>query len=279
MPNYVIENSRIAAKWTRHGLFFFNRNDLFIGRSLDLYGEWCESEIQLLGQVLRPGDVALDIGANIGTHALSFAEIVGPGGRVYALEPQHHVFQLLCANAAVNLSDNLHCLNKAAGSEAGRIRLAVGRPDQAFNFGAARQGPEGEDVEVITVDGLDLPACRLIKVDVEGMEPAVLAGAARTIARHRPFVFVECNDSSDSRGIIGAMTSQDYDLWWHIAGYYSPANFLGNAVDIFGSYQPEANLFCAPRELGLRIGGLEACTGLDDNWRLALERLNKKKAE
>ncbi len=272
MANYLIENSRIAAKWTRHGLFFFNRNDLFIGRSLDLYGEWCEAEIALLGQVLRPGDTALDIGANIGTHTLAFSNLVGPGGLVHALEPQRHVFHLLCTNVSVNLRDNVHCLHKAAGQEGGSIRMPVVSPDQAFNFGAVRSTREGEEIEVIAVDDLGLAACRLLKIDVEGMEPAVIAGASQTIARHRPFIFVECNDASNADAIIGAVSAHDYDLWWHIASYYSPTNFLGNSVNIFERYHPEANLFCAPKELALRVGSLEACTGKGDNWRLALGR-------
>lgn len=58
----------------RHGTFLFNRNDTFVGRSLELYGEWCEAEIELLAQVVKPGDVVLDVGANIGTHAVPFCQ-------------------------------------------------------------------------------------------------------------------------------------------------------------------------------------------------------------
>ena len=47
------------------------------GRSLDLYGEWCEFEIVLMRQVIRLGDVVIDAGANIGTHTVAFANLVG----------------------------------------------------------------------------------------------------------------------------------------------------------------------------------------------------------
>jgi len=60
-------------KRCRHGTFLFNRNDLMVGRALDLYGEWCESEIHVLTPLLETGSVVVDVGANIGTHSLPFA--------------------------------------------------------------------------------------------------------------------------------------------------------------------------------------------------------------
>ena len=50
---YLVENRHVAIKRCRHGLFMYNRNDAFVGRGLDLYGEWCEFEIQLMRLVLR----------------------------------------------------------------------------------------------------------------------------------------------------------------------------------------------------------------------------------
>lgn len=65
----------VATKLCRHGTLLFNSNDTFVGRSLELYGEWCEAEIELLAQVVRRGDFVLDVGANIGTHAVPMARI------------------------------------------------------------------------------------------------------------------------------------------------------------------------------------------------------------
>ena len=63
----------MAVKRCKHGPFMYNRNDTFVGRSLDLYGEWCDFEIQLLRNFIRPGDTVIDAGANIGTHTIVFA--------------------------------------------------------------------------------------------------------------------------------------------------------------------------------------------------------------
>ena len=57
----------MAMKHCRHGTFLYNTNDGFIGRALDLYGQWCEGELELLGQVVQPGDVVLDVD-EVSTH-------------------------------------------------------------------------------------------------------------------------------------------------------------------------------------------------------------------
>src|SRR5271166_6105200 len=77
----------------RHGVMAFLRSDSTIGRSLDLYGEFAESENQLLMPLLRPGDACIDVGANVGTVALALAWRVGAAGHVYAFEPQHVILQ------------------------------------------------------------------------------------------------------------------------------------------------------------------------------------------
>src|ERR1700759_4504087 len=102
---YLVENRYLGVKRCRHGGFMFNRNDAYIGRSLDLYGEWCDFEIQLLSRFINPGDTVVDVGANIGTHTVAFANLVGAGGVVPAFEPQRRLFQMLSGNVALNALD------------------------------------------------------------------------------------------------------------------------------------------------------------------------------
>jgi len=83
-------NNRL--KSCRHGDMIFNVHDQHIGRSLDLYGEWAESELELLALFIKPGDVVVDVGANIGTHAVFFAQRAGATGLVYAFEPQRIIY-------------------------------------------------------------------------------------------------------------------------------------------------------------------------------------------
>ena len=84
----------IGTKDCRHGKLSYLINDAYIGRSLDVYGEYSEGELELFRQFLRPGDVAADIGANIGALTVGMARLVAPGGAVVAFEPQRTIFEI-----------------------------------------------------------------------------------------------------------------------------------------------------------------------------------------
>jgi len=155
--DYLWQSGPIVAKPTRHGLFAYLRNDAYIGRSLDLYGEWCEGEIAILRQIVRPGDTVLDVGANVGTHTIPLAGMVGPTGIVHAFEPQRITHQLLCANIALNGHLNVHAHNAGVGAREGRMVVPhLPSLDHPANFGAfslldRRAGDIGR---IVTVDSL-----------------------------------------------------------------------------------------------------------------------------
>ncbi len=263
-----------TTKLCRHGTFLFNRNDTFVGRSLELYGEWCEAEIELLAQVVRRGDFVLDVGANIGTHAVPLARMVSDRGRIFAFEPQRLVFQNLCANLALNSLTNVYAYEAGVGKEPGWMRLPVFDPRQSFNFAAVSM--EGHDsgplAQIMTIDDLKLTRCNLIKVDVEGMETDVLAGAVATIERFQPVLFVENNTVERSRPLLEKLQSLNYVPWWHIRSYFNPANFFGSSQNVFDSIQPEANLLCFHRDTVAEVAGLVKVEGLDDHWQKAAAR-------
>ena len=271
----LIAHAHVAVKKCKHGLMMYNVNDRFVGRSLDLYGEWCERELELLGQVTRPGYVVVDVGANIGTHTVFFGETTGRTGTVIAVEPQRLCFQMLCGNVALNGLVNVICLQAAAGSARGTIKVPVIDPATSYNFGAlsVEGHTAGENVRVIAIDDLALARCNLVKIDVEGMECQVLQGARNTIARLRPVLFVENNTIERSAEIISLIHALHYDCWWHIADYFSEANYFANCDNVFAAYQPEANLLCFPEGSKARVSGLNPVAGAEDNWRAAVGRI------
>ena len=233
----------------RYGEMVFHRQDRFIGRSLDLYGEWAEYEIAWLAPMLRPGDTVVDAGAHVGTHTLPFAQAVGPTGRVLTFEPQRLIFQALCANLALNAVANVEAQQAALGAEAGAIIVPVFDPAQAMNHGGVSLGDfiEGETVPVRTLDSLELPACRLIKIDVEGMEAAVLQGAEATIARCQPILYVENDRTAQMSALITQIQAMGYRLWWHVSTFYHPDNWNGVKKNVF----PD---LCGMNMLALPVG-------------------------
>ncbi|MEM7014611.1 MAG: FkbM family methyltransferase, partial [Verrucomicrobiota bacterium] len=187
---------------TPYGLMNIHRGDTAIGRSIATYGEWSSGEIRLFRDLVRLGDVVVEAGSNIGAHTLPLSLIVGKSGRVHAFEAQPMIYRILCANLALNSRLNVEAYNEALGEAQGIARVPIIDYTQTQNFGALELESEDTKHETIpvrktTIDSLNLDRCKMIKADVEGMELQVLVGAAKTIERLRPFLFVE-NDREEN---------------------------------------------------------------------------------
>ena len=239
----------------RYGYMLYNVHDLYVGRSLDLYGEFSEGEVELFRQILRPGHVVLDVGANVGD-TLFFAQAVGGRGRVHALEPQRIVYQTLCANLALNSITNVFTHQAAAGSAVGTLLVPPLNYTETNNFGGLSLGTyaAGEAVAVVPLDRLELPSCRFIKVDVEGMELEVLRGAAHTIGKHKPILYVESDRRDAAQELMRFIEALGYVMYWHITRLFNPENVDHNPDNVFGG-TVSVNLLCVHQSARAVIEG------------------------
>lgn len=266
-------NSLARAPW---GPCLYNRNDVTIGHCLEVHGEYSEEELETLRLVVPVGSIMLDIGANIGALAVPMAMHVGPTGAVVAIEPQRLMYQLLCANAALNSVANLHAMRAAMGDRFGEIEIAVLDPTTRAAPGALELGrKEGEgiyeSVTVMCIDDLDpatLARVSLIKIDVEGMELAVLAGASKTIAKHRPFLYLENDREQFQSTVIRTLMDLNYKVYWDLPrlvrlGAPGERSKVSNAFSL--------NMLAFPKEHKHTIG-LEPCYGPDDKPQAAMDR-------
>jgi FkbM family methyltransferase len=269
----LLENGYVAVKQCRHGVFAYNVNDRYIGKSLDVYGEWAEAELDLLSQVLQPGDIVLDVGANIGTHTVPLAKKVGETGLVVAFEPQRLTFQFLCGNVALNALTNVVCQNVVVSDAAGHATIPTLDPTIEWNFGSlpSEGHKEGERVPAIRIDDLKLGRCNLMKIDVEGAETRVLHGARATIKGRRPVLFVENNTENGSAAILKALDQLEYSCWWHIPHYFNPNNYFGSTERLFRNYY-EANVLAFPREAKVDAQGFWPVEDREDTFVKALRR-------
>jgi FkbM family methyltransferase len=237
----------------RHGWFLANGYDRYLGRALIRYGECCEIEHRFLAALLGQGDIVIEVGANIGVHTIGLAKAVGQGGQVIAIEPQPPIFQVLCANLALNGIANTTPLAFGCGAHTDSMIAPIieyGTPT-LHNSGSVSliDSGSGVAVPVVPLDELakELPGLRLLKIDVEGMERQVLQGANELITRHRPLLYVENDRIEKSRALIEWIVAQGYRLWWHIPLLYNPENFFGVHENDYGNVA-SFNMFCQPKE-------------------------------
>jgi FkbM family methyltransferase len=232
-------------KACRYGRMLFNRFDMYIGRSLQVYGEFSEGECEVFRQVVRNGSTVLEVGANIGAHTVPIAQWAGPSGRVIAFEPQRIVYQTLCANIALNSLLNVHCVQQAVGSEPGSIVVPHLNYQAENNFGGLSLGgfTNGERVPLATIDSLQLQSCDFIKLDVEGMEREAILGGRATLEKFKPMLYVENDREERSADLVRTLDGLGYAMYWHYPQLFNPKNFAGQTENIFENIVSK-NMIC-----------------------------------
>lgn len=157
------------------------------------FGVWEPAITAYLAAALAPGDTVIDIGANVGYDTLLAAHCVGPGGRVFAVEASPRMFGLLRENLALNDASCIEAFNAAVCAEAGDVTVFL---HDDSNLGAttivpavaARRGATREAVvpgrplaDLVPVEAI--LSARIIKIDVEGAEFAVVRGFRSLLPR------------------------------------------------------------------------------------------------
>jgi len=243
-------------------------NDTYIGRSLDTYGEYTEAELDLWRQFIRQGMTVVDVGANIGAYTIPLAKMVGPRGRVIAIEAQRQIWQMLIGNLALNEIENTSAIIGAANSALGNVHFPRVNYLLRSNFGAVGYEPGGDYEDSILIpsfpiDEMKLQPVHFIKIDVEGMELEVLKGPDQTIERSKPILYVENDRPEKSHDLNAHIMGLDYRLFWHLSMMFNPKNFAGEADNVFGSFAG-INMLCVHSSVKLTIAGLTEIRTPDD---------------
>lgn len=237
----------------RDGVFLINTNDTFIGRSLQVYGEYSRDESDSLRQLIKPDDTVIEIGANIGSHTVGLAKRVGPQGWVIAFEPQRACFSLLQSQIALNELSNVLAFNWGVGDESSTLYAPLIDYTKPGNFGAVlladTPSPQHEAVAVIRLDDHYMDTkVHLMKIDVEGMEVQVIDGARGLIMKSRPRLYIENDRVANSPALIRRLFELGYRLWWHKPRLFCPDNYFCVAENIFGRPITSKNMIGIPAE-------------------------------
>ncbi|MEX0775145.1 MAG: FkbM family methyltransferase [Phycisphaeraceae bacterium] len=209
---------------------------------------------------LRPGDVAIDIGAHAGDTTVPMALAVGPGGCVLALEPNRYVFPVLEANARLNL-DKTRIIPLMIAATPRDEAMEFEYSDSGFCNGGRHEGINRwrhAHAFKLRVDGRHLPSLlqhdyaelvpriRFIKVDAEGYDFAILQSLSDLLRQTRCYVKAEVfrhTDQATREAMFDFLSAQGYTIR-HVAG---DANYHGQVLTAADTMRwPHFDVFCEP---------------------------------
>ena len=194
---------------------------------LALYGAYKKyfeaGPIDRLREFVPPGSVVIDVGANVGFFSLRFADWVGSTGRVIAIEPEQHNYDILAsALERAGLSGRTRMLKAAAVAVAGTAWLQI-NPLHPADHKLSRD-ETGLPIDGVTLDELvkDKRELRpsLVKIDVQGAEMLVLLGASEILKLAGPALFIELHEEGLSRfgtsvsAILDHLHEYGYTAYW-----------------------------------------------------------------
>lgn len=202
---------------TRVGTIAVYKNDNVISYALRLYGEYCHAEIEIMSGFLNKDSLYVDIGTNIGYHILGVHK--NTGCKALGFEPHPKHFAVASYNCQ-GYSD-IALVNAAMSDSTGDIILTDFDETVIENYGEVKV-PEDEKQTTITsssviLDNIDLAACSLIKIDVEGNEFRVLTGAEKTINKFKPVILYEAMDIDVWKKCMTFMNAKGYKQYWVIS--------------------------------------------------------------
>ncbi len=206
LDEFPIADYRIA-EVAGVGRFYVDDNPATVKRRLLRGRPWEPHVLRELARYLAPGDIALDVGAHIGSMTVPMARLVGAEGTVYAFEPQKKIYRELVHNLELNEVTNAVPLRFALSSKPGIVEM----DPIVERDGRVSVGEGGDVVEARTIDSFGFSDVALMKIDVEGHEADVLRGAERTIDALHPVIIIEIWDENRA-DVIPILEGYGYSL-------------------------------------------------------------------
>jgi len=209
--------AKIFGKYT----FNYLPDDKYVGQRIALE-KYEPYETELILRQAQEGDIIVDIGANIGYYTVLFADKVGKSGKVIAIEPDPINFEILQKNIKENKLFNVVAVQAAVGNENKKMKIY----ESEENYGDHKMWGDGVAVPVFCrrlddlLKDLGYDKINLIKVDTQGWEPEVFAGAKKTIEKDLPIIFFEYSPASYKLAKLSEMEMMSWlkklykKFWW-----------------------------------------------------------------
>lgn len=168
-----------------HKMFLDSQDSL----NLSVNGIYEPTETELINREIRPGDVVLDIGANIGYYTLQMAKLVGSSGKVYAFEPDPTNFEILLKNISLNEYNNIVPINKAVSDKTGDALLFLNEENKGdHRLYSSQDSRSSKKVKTISIDDYFSKKkikISFIKMDIQGSEVKAFNGMKKIISQNK----------------------------------------------------------------------------------------------
>lgn len=267
-PFYAKVRFRSLKKFTEKILYYFSYSGIrfniyldpkngFIDNEIFWKGVYEEGLLDFLQSQIKADDVYLDIGANIGQHALFVSHLVTQGA-VYAFEPNASIYTQFKDSVEANSVSNIHIYNMGLGKETKQETLFI----NTENVGGSSMLSYKDEMKSVTIyvekgdevlQRADVKKVDFIKLDVEGYEYEVLLGLSHVISTNKPKMIVEFTPvfynkkgSSDARDIVLFLCQRGYkfrDLESYDTSkvYSTEGEMLGWVENL---HKDQTNIFC-----------------------------------
>lgn len=214
-----------AVAETRLGIVQYLPDEALAGDSVRWYGELLQPQLDLLARLVRPMATVLEAGSGTGAHAIFLASAIGVEGHLILYESRPVLRQILQQNLSAHRVQNVTLMQRTmVGSSA-----AAGT-EFAGNY-VARPAVLGSLTE--TVDELQLDRLDLIKINAGMVANEVIAGAAATLWRLRPSLFIAVQDHATLTESAARVREFGYRCWRMDVAWFNPENFNRRDDDIF----------------------------------------------
>jgi len=190
------QKDNISIIEAKHGKFIVFKNDSLTKHLLE-DKDYEPHFYNTIKGLVGLNETVIDCGANIGYHTVTLSKQVGPGGKVYAFEPQRIVFQQLAGNVFLNGCTNVFCFNNALGDSKKDVQMGyVNYDDVNLSTGGNTIGSGGDSVTMLFLDEIlqNEKNISFIKIDVQGCELQLINGALKLLDNLRPVLFIEIED-------------------------------------------------------------------------------------
>ena len=245
-----------AVAETRVGILEYFPDDAPIGASIGWYGEWLQPQLDLLKGMIHPGSTLIEVGSGIGVHAVFLGSATGATGHLLIYESRPPMQRVLRQNLVANRVAQVTIMRRRLGR---RSKVNSREDGERSPSDAAAPAPS-DDIATETLDDLRLERLDWLKINDGVAALDILEGAAESLWRLRPSLFISVAERSLLDRLANALREFGYRCWRHETALFSQANFNRREDDLFAGRTAVA-LLAIPEEAGISAA-LDGCVEL-----------------